>query len=88
MEDEDAGEAPRVDVFGKRVIGGEDHVDIDFAPWCVTVVLEFQTMVMVRVYLVRVISGCDSEWDQAEGGALEVDECLEGGCRLRGLKRG
>lgn len=88
MEDEDTGEAPGVDVFGKRVIGGKDHVYIDFAPWCVTVVLEFQTMVMVRVCLVRIITGCNSEWEQAEAGALEVDECLQGGCRLRGLKWG
>lgn len=62
LEDENAGEALRVDVFGKRVIGGEDDVDIDFALWCITVVLELQSMVMVRVCVVRVIVGCDSEW--------------------------
>lgn len=66
---------------------GENYVYVDLALWCVAIVLEFETMMMVRVCLVRIISGCDSEWDQAEGGAFEVDECLQSGSGLRGLEK-
>ena len=62
------GEAPCVNAFGEGVIGRENDVYVNSALWCVTIVLEFQTMVMMRVYVVGIIAGCDNEWNQAEGG--------------------
>ena len=58
------------------MIGGKDNVYIDSALSCVAVELEFQAVVMVGVCLVRIITKCDGEWNQTEGEALGVDECL------------
>jgi len=63
-------------MFSERVIDGEDDIYIGFALQCITMVLEFQTMVRVRSAWSGTLSGAIVSGTRQRVGSLETDECL------------
>ena len=65
------------------MVGGrEDDVNVDATFGSVAVVFEFEAVVVLGVDVGGVVGFGGFEGGKAEGGTFEVDECLEGCCRV------